>query len=48
MRKFCNGLLKDELNSVKQKEPTECDMEVVYCKIADTDDEATNLVDGLR
>lgn len=44
---FCIGLLKDELESLKQKELTECNTEVVRCKVAKAKDKVTNVVDGL-
>lgn len=41
-------LLKDKLDVLKQKETTECNIEVVHRKLADAKDEANSLVDGLR
>lgn len=39
---------KDELDSLKRKEPAGFDMEVVGRKIADANGKASNLVEGLR
>lgn len=42
------GLLKDELKAPKQKESTECDVEIVVCKVADANGEENSLADGMR
>lgn len=44
----CIGLMKDELDSLKRKESTACNMEVVSLKAADTKGKMNSLADHLR
>lgn len=42
------GLLIDELDSLKRKEPTACNTEVVSRKVVDENSDGNDLVDGIR